>query len=178
MILFLLLSLSLLEGMYSNKLWANPKFEGMKVKFFNKVDLDKLYKFFTLLLERDSVIRDIKLDGESLGDPLGSPRIQDANDKLNKAAKHAFKDISWEKYAGFRFIKFYVLGNVDPKMTVKFRMLFGVPKDWKYALCQIILIGLIVVVVFFLYYCHHNTETSLKSCTFGRVCSRFYGGKS
>jgi hypothetical protein len=36
------------RGMYSNKIWANPNFEEMKVKFFNKEDLDKLYKFFTL----------------------------------------------------------------------------------------------------------------------------------
>jgi hypothetical protein len=114
------------QGMYSNKLWANPKFEGMKVKFFNKADLDKLYKFFRFLLERDSVIKDVKLDYESFGDPLGSQRIHDANDKLNRAAQRAHKDISWEKYAGFKFIKFYVLGHVDLKMTVKFRMLFTV----------------------------------------------------
>ena len=134
-------------GMYSNKIWANPKFEEMKVKFFNKEDLDKLYKFFTLLLERDSVIKN-----KSLCDPLGqqkrSQRIHDANDKLKRVAQCAYKDINWEKYAGFKFIKFYVLEGLDSKMTVKFRMLFTV-KDWRYALYQIISIGLIVVVIFY-----------------------------
>lgn len=134
-------------GMYSNKIWANPKFEEMKVKFFNKEDLDKLYKFFTLLLERDSVIKDKSLS-DRLDHDKRSQRIHDANDKLKRAAQLAYKDINWEKYAGFKFIKFYVLEGVDSKMTVKFRMLFTV-KDWRYALYQIISIGLIVVIVFY-----------------------------
>jgi hypothetical protein len=119
------------RGMYSNKIWANPNFEDMKVKFFNKEDLDKLYKFFALLLERESVIK-----SNSLADPLEQQNrslIFDANDKLNRAAQCAYKDINWEKYAGFKFIKFMVLENVDSKMTVKFRMLFTV-KDRRYAL--------------------------------------------
>jgi hypothetical protein len=87
-----------------------------------------------------------------LHDPLGqqnrSQRIHDATDKLNRAAQCAYKDINWEKYTGFKFIKLYVLGNVDPKMTVKFRMLFTV-KDSRYALYQMISIGVIVVVVLY-----------------------------
>jgi hypothetical protein len=130
-------------GIYSNKLWANPKFEGMKVKFFNKEDLVKLYEFFTSLIERDSVIK-----YKSFRDPLGSPRIHDANDKLNRAAQCAYNDISWEKYAGFKFIKFYVLGDLDSTLKVRFRMLLTV-KDRKYALYQIISIGFIVVIVFY-----------------------------
>jgi hypothetical protein len=131
------------RGMYSNRLWANPKFEGMKIKFFNKVDIDKLYKFFAFLLDRDSVIKYVKPEHESF-----VARLRDANYKLNRAAQDAYKDINWEKYAGFKFIKFYVLGDVDPKMTVKFRMLFTV-KDRKFVVYQLILIGLIVVVVFY-----------------------------
>jgi hypothetical protein len=136
-------------GMYSNKLWANPKFEGMKVKFFNKEDLDKLYKFFANLIERDSAIKAIEL---SLRDPLGarerSHRIHDANDKLNRAAKCAYENISWEKYAGFKFIKLYLLGGVDPKLKVKFRMFITV-KDQKYAFYQLMSIGVIVGIAFY-----------------------------
>lgn len=134
------------RGMYSNKIWANPKFEDMKVKFFIKEDLEKLYKFFTLLLERESVIKN-----SSLAAPLGQQnrsQIFDANDNLNRAAQSAYKDINWEKYTGFKFIKFMVLENVDSRMTVKFRMLFTV-KDRRYALYQIISIGLIVVIVIY-----------------------------
>jgi hypothetical protein len=134
-------------GMYSNKIWANPEFEEMKVKFFDKEDLDKLYKFFILLLERDSVIKE-KSSSDPLGQRRRSQKILDANDKLKRAAQSANKDINWEKYAGFKFIKFYVLGSLDSKMTVKFRKLFTV-KDWRYALYQIISIGLIVVVIFY-----------------------------
>ena len=135
-------------GMYSSKLWANPKFEGMKVKFFKKEDLVKLYEFFTFLLERDSVIEDMKLNHKSFRDPLGSSRIHDANDNLNRAAQCAYNDISWEKYAGFKFIKFYLLGDLDSTLKVRFRMLLTV-KDRKYTLYQIISIGFIVVIVFY-----------------------------
>ena len=134
------------RGMYSNKIWAKPNFEEMKVKFFNKEDLDNLYKFFTLLLERESLI-----NNKSLLDSLGQQKsslIFDANDKLNRAAQSAYKDINWEKYTGFKFMKFMVLENFDSKMIVKFRMLFTV-KDWRYARYQIISIGLIVVVVIY-----------------------------
>jgi hypothetical protein len=124
-------------GMYSNKLWANPKFEAMKIKFFNKEDLVLLYEFFSCLIERDSVIKERKSDWLL---------IATANDKLKKAAESAYKNISWEKYAGFKSMKFQVLAGHDSKLNVKFRMFFTV-KDQKYALAQIFLIGLMVVIL-------------------------------
>jgi hypothetical protein len=131
---------------------GDPKFEGMKVKFFNKEDLDKLYKFFALLIERDSIVRNIRNSQLPSRDPLGqqerSQRIHDANNNLNRAAQQAYTGISWEKYSGFKFIKLYVLGDVDPMLKVKFRMFITV-KDQKYASYQLISIGLIVGVVFY-----------------------------
>jgi hypothetical protein len=102
------------RGMYSNRLWANPKFEGMKIKFFNKVDIDKLYKFFAFLLDRDSVIKYVKPEHESF-----VARLRDANYKLNRAAQDAYKDINWEKYAGFKFIKILCIRRCRSKDDCK-----------------------------------------------------------
>jgi hypothetical protein len=64
------------DSVYSSRLWAKPQIQADKTKFFDKDDLSLLYEFFSRLIERDSVIKDMP-------DPMDDKLIvQTTNDEF------------------------------------------------------------------------------------------------